>query len=708
MMQFFNKNAAGFDPVQYSAARAAHKGGGPIRASSEASAECLALWRPAWEAGPAVWHFGAALFAAGLWGTGVLSGGPAAVFGGIPAALGLKRLKDAAGVWQSRAPLSGRAPAFMSYADVAALMRAMAEDRLGARAVRIKNGQNAQKLTSAPGSRFEKEGFSHAAALRLAAAQAEGARTLFHAPAEAPVEDAWFGLGFPWTPVEAQRLYELTRIDWRAMLLPQALRKWFTDEAGLSDASPGISILHGVGGPAAMGPEGRTSAPEAGIVRPLASLGGGTLLVGTTQAGKGVVLTNLVAQAILRGDAVIVIDPKSSKRLRRAVIGACRAAGRPAPMEFHPAFPKRGVRLNPLGSWTRATEIASRVCAVLPDDDGAFAAFAWRAVYVMTEGMLFAGRTPTLSRFREVLERGIEELLEAALMKDLSRRVPSWEAMRDAVMDEESRTLRVPMGANASMELAALVAVWERTAGCRGTRWCPGAPEPAVEGLLSVYRHSREHYAKITASLLPVLSMLTAGPLGESLSPEPDFRGMDRDPKDWLNDASIPGGWDPMNPIADGTAGAGEKPHDERPIVTLESVVEMQGVLYLGLDALPDGTTASALGSLLLSDLSGAAGRRYNTEQSGREAVRTSIFVDETANVINKPLIELLNKGMEAGFQCTCAMQTVSDLEAKLGSPAAARMALGNLNNLIALRTKDEATQKFVAESFGQIGRAHV
>ena len=147
-------------------------------------------------------------------------------------------------------------------------------------------------------------------------------------------------------------------------------------------------------------------------------------------------------------------------------------------------------------------------------------------------------------------------------MKDLSRRVPSWEAMRDAVMDEESRTLRVPMGANASMELAALVAVWERTAGCRGTRWCPGAPEPAVEGLLSVYRHSREHYAKITASLLPVLSMLTAGPLGESLSPEPDFRGMDRDPKDWLNDASIPGGWDPMNPIADGTAGAGEKPHE--------------------------------------------------------------------------------------------------------------------------------------------------
>ena len=66
--------------------------------------------------------------------------------------------------------------------------------------------------------------------------------------------------------------------------------------------------------------------------------------------------------------------------------------------------------------------------------------------------------------------------------------------------------------------------------------------------------------------------------------------------------------------------------------------------------------------------------------------MRTSLFVDETANVINPPLIEILNKGMEAGFQCVCAMQTISDLEARLGSAAQARMALGNLNNLIALR----------------------
>lgn len=471
----------------------------------------------------------------------MLSGFPALALGGIPAGLALKRITEAKRIWKERSRLSGHAPAFMSFADLALVMR---------------NFEAPWPSPDEPRSAIRQTGMTRAAAIRLIGADSG---TLFHAPAEAPVQSVWFGLGFRWTPVEAQRFYELTRIDWKSMLLPERWRHWFTQHPGLPDASPGI-------------------------IRPLSSLGGGTLLVGTTQTGKGVVLTNLVSQAILRGDAVIVIDPKSSKRLRSAVIGACRAAGRPEPLEFHPAFPKRGVRLNPLGSYTRSTEIASRICAVLPRGDGAFTAFAWRAVFVMTEGMLFVGEPPTLRRFRAALERGIEELLEAALRKDLGKRVPFWEERLEALLLQQSREIRVPMGAGGGLELAAMAALWDRTAGSPGSKYCPETPEAPVEGLLSVYRHSREHYAKITASLLPALSMLTAGALGESLSPEFDLTG---------------------------------KTDDSRPIVSLEDVISMQGVLYLGLDALPDAETASALGALLLSDLSGAAGRRYNTEESG-------------------------------------------------------------------------------------------
>jgi conjugal transfer pilus assembly protein TraD len=47
-------------------------------------------------------------------------------------------------------------------------------------------------------------------------------------------------------------------------------------------------------------------------------------------------------------------------------------------------------------------------------------------------------------------------------------------------------------------------------------------------------------------------------------------------------------------------------------------------------------------------------------------------------------------------------MQTLADLAKRLGSEEAARMALGNLNNLIALRSKDRPTQDFIVETFGK------
>ena len=81
---------------------------------------------------------------------------------------------------------------------------------------------------------------------------------------------------------------------------------------------------------------------------------------------------------------------------------------------------------------------------------------------------------------------------------------------------------------------------------------------------------------------------------------------------------------------------------------------------------------------------------------------RISLFVDEVSNVINQPLIEILNKGAEGGILTTCAMQTLADLARRLGNEHAARMALGNLNNLIALRSKDRPTQDFVVETFGK------
>lgn len=462
------------------------------------------------------------------------------------------------------------------------------------------------------------------------------------------VKNLWIGRGFEWTPAHAQALYEFAATPVKPVIVPKRIRKALSLPDPLGAGDIGSPIIHGIG-----------ATEEDDIVRPLSSLGGGTLIVGTTQAGKGVMLTSLVTQAILRGEPVIVIDPKSSKRLRNAVWKAAEIAGRPAPVEFHPAFPETGVRLDPLGAWTRPTELATRIAAVMPPDSGAFGNFAWMAVNVAVEGLFYVTERPSLLGLRRLLEGGIDPLLKKALARSFrDAGIDDWE---EQVERMDKRNI-CPPAANASIELTAAVALWEETVGKKDE----GDANAVVGGLIAVFRHNREHYAKITASLQPVLSMLTGGTLAKSFSPDPF------------------------------------DPDDERPIVTVERVVEGGDILYLGLDALPDSTVAGALGSIILADLTAYAGKRYNRGESGTDVKSVSLFVDETANVINGPMIELLNKGLEAGIRVTAAMQTVSDLAARLGSDSRARMALGNFNNLIALRSKDRLTQEFICETFGK------
>lgn len=601
---------------------------GRADATNDPDGRALALWRPAWEGSVVAAAFAlAALYA---W---VADGTWAAPLGFGLGAFGCARLLDVVLLLRRRAKLSGKAPAFMGWGDLVLRMRHMQEtsDQAGSR----RDGRPAPAGVSR----------EEAAVTRLRSVLSDE-DALF--AAGTPVKDLWLGLGFLWTPVHAQRLFELSTVAPETLFVSPFVRKLVgVREKGLGPEDTGSPVLHGVGD------------DEGDLFRPLSSLGGGTAIVGTTQAGKGVMLTNLVRQAILRGDPVVVIDPKSSKRLRNAVFAACRVAGRAKPREFHPAFPDRGIRFDPFGSFARATELATRVKAVMPaDTSGAFSSFAWQAVLVVVEGLLFVDRRPSLRRLADTIESGIDALLDECLTKHLTDFGPvDWPARVRSKLDEVAeqgfrRGERNP-------ELSAKALFWEETVK-------PEHPEPVLSRLIDTYRHDREHYAKITASLMPVLAMLTAGSLAKSLSP-------DR-----------------------------EDPDDPRDVETLEGIVGAGGVFYVGLDALPDSTVASALGSILLADLTALAGARYNEERSGTSVGRISLFVDEVFNVINEPLIELLNKGMEAGVHVTVAMQTIPDLADRLGSEAKARMALGNLNNLIALRTKDRATQDFVAETFGK------
>src|SRR5574343_897102 len=146
----------------------------------------------------------------------------------------------------------------------------------------------------------------------------------------------FLGFGFEWRPGHAQRLYELAKIDYRDYTVaPRLLQFLGYDSSPQPDAEIGLPYIHGL-------------EPQEGPVhRPLQNFEGGTLLVGTTQSGKGVALANMIHPAIRRGDVVIVIDPKNSRRLKRVVERACADYREPDTfLEFHPAFPERGLRLD--------------------------------------------------------------------------------------------------------------------------------------------------------------------------------------------------------------------------------------------------------------------------------------------------------------------------------------------------------------------------
>lgn len=462
-------------------------------------------------------------------------------------------------------------------------------------------------------------------------------------------DSVFLGHGFEWFPVHSQRLYELAKINYRDYAVsPRLLRFMGYEISPQPDSEIGLPYIHGV------------EPNEAPLYRPLQNFEGGTLIVGTTQSGKGVALATLVTQAIKRGDVTIIIDPKNSQRLKRAAIKACdNYREKDTFMEFHPAFPEKGVRLDFTFNWQKPTEIASRIQSIMPPDTaGSFSAFGWDAVNVVVQGLVELEERPNLTKLTKYIEGGIEPILETALRRFLEGLLGNcWHEqpeLKKLLADAMHGKLKRPSEAS-SNDLLAFVAYYEHHVP-------QNQRNKGLDAQVRTFRHNREHYQKITASLLPILSMLTSGDLGRGLSPDP----FDLD--------------------------------DLRPIMNFEKIERGGHVLYMCLDSLPDPSVSSAIGAIALADLAARAGMRYNLGTYQRIA----LFVDEVSNVINQPLIEILNKGVESGVFTTCAMQTLADLAKRLGSEVAARMALGNLNNLIALRSKDRPTQDFIVETFGK------
>ena len=507
-------------------------------------------------------------------------------------------------------------------------------------------------------------------------------------------KDMWLGRGFPWGQTQVQRVSDLLKRDWHktyrealgGLYLIKFLRKHFwlcvfrpfkarhmylEIQKRVSEAQ-GQTWIHGVGD------------KEEDIFQPVSHSEGHTLIIGTTGSGKTRCFDLLISQAILRNETVFIIDPKGDRDLRDKARRACEMLGRGDKfLSFHPAHPKESIRINLLHNWTRPSEIADRIASLIPSasESDPFKNFAFGALNAICNGLCSVNRNPTLKTLKHYLagtgSGAVAGLVVDALNCYLRRVRP------DKIRELETH---IASQKKHDMESLALTLVeYYQT---------HGPHDADMDDLVSMFTHNKEHFGKMITSLLPILSMLTSGVLGDMLSPPETVSHEEQET--WRN---------------------------------TNDLIAWNHVVYVGLDSLSDPMVGSAIGALFLSDLACVAGARYNFEgleaevkdeeiatkksvmtkvplvsklfdKSNHQAPRTvNIFVDEAAEVVNAPFLQILNKGRGAHLKLFVATQTISDFVSRMGSKDRAYQLLGNLNNRICLRCIDTETQNFVADS---------
>lgn len=435
----------------------------------------------------------------------------------------------------------------------------------------------------------------------------------------------WLGRGFSWRQRHAQLYDELSGEHYDHL---DHVTRCLRDGTALAK---GAMFVHGVGMP-----------EESDVFIPADHQAGHTLVTGTTGSGKTRLLDVLATQCIFRNETVVVFDPKGDKDLADSLRRSCEDMGDPERfVYFHPAFPNSSALIDPLRNFNRETELASRISSLIKSDGDVFKDFAWMALNKIASGMLMIESSPDLVSLKRWLEMGADKMLVEVLERHLDKLDTSW---------------RVKMSAKGKADryLANLIELYQGQDSEHH--------DSDIDGLISMVTHDREHFGKMVANLLPIMTMLTSGSLRDLLSPS-------------------------RAPVG-----------DTRVSTDIGTILSERKVLYIALDSLSDAVVSSAIGSMLLSDLASVAGDLYNrTGQDKPPAV--NVFIDEAAEVLNDPTIQLLNKGRGAGMRLTLLTQTCADLEARLQSAAKARQVLGNLNNQIILRTLDGASQKYLAEN---------
>ena len=487
------------------------------------------------------------------------------------------------------------------------------------------------------------------------------------AASEIPCPDAevFLGRGFRWTALHTQRLYQARLPENRHL---RARNDLYDRVRDIERRRPGwwltkltkqpawwnpVAPLPPVGGdPALHGVE----PDERDIYFDLGERVGHTVVLGTTRVGKTRLCEVLVSQDIRRGDVVIVFDPKGDvDLLLRLYAEACRCGRAQEFYLFHLGYPDQSARYSPIGTFSRITEVATRIAGNLPDQgqSAAFRDFVWRFVNVMARAMTALGMRPTYELIYQNAVN-IDGLALRYLEFWLDRDHPQWRDDLPEVGKDITERARKTGRTAYAMQILTLMQeqVWH---------------EPVADGLASVLNNDRTYFEKLVSSLYPLLEKLTTGKMAGLLSPDYD------------------------------------DPHDPRPIFDWNRVIDRGGIVYIGLDALSDFEVAGVVGNAMFADLTSTAGRIYkyghgHGQRAPGSSRRVSIHADEFNELVGDEFIPLVNKAGGAGYQVSAYTQTSADLEASVGSKAKAEQIFGNFNTLIMMRVKYQATAEILTK----------
>lgn len=477
----------------------------------------------------------------------------------------------------------------------------------------------------------------------------------------------WLGWGYRWEPRHTQRSYEIMKRDLEDVYPPSWWLKWRGDKRDPLQ-SKGLPWIHGLD----MG--------ETDVILPFDSLKGHCAIIATTGAIKTRLAALVIFQLAMRGDCVIVIDPKGDKDLREICRQAAILSGKPERfLMLHPAFASESVRLDLIKNWDRVSQVASRITMVLDSQESDnFKEFCWMAVHRITNAMKYVGRRVSIYTLKTAMESrtAVEALTTQALKKFFEEDcVQLHEALEKQLNAQASAGGKPQKGGveTSSPELAAMIKVFQEAvpededqARITGL---PVKPEE-LRGLIAILEANREWFGKMIVSITPMLTKLTTDDLKGLLSPD----------------------YDDIN--------------DKRPIMDGKRIVEGNHILYIGTDTLADESVGRAISTMALAELSAVAAEIYNhgtAADTGEEPRRVHVVIDEWGDAVCAPVIQQANKGRGAGFFIWALGQTFSDLVDKFqGNTARAKRFIGNMNNMIVGATQDPDTMALITEKLGE------